>query len=156
MRRPPRSARSRLLGGRPLALAILEGGVALAYTILVYVVAVAQGGAEERTRLVAFSAVIVANLSLILFARAGGRRVWRHVVAANRSLWLIVLATLAIYALILGVAPLRELFRMAAPTAADAALLGAATLLLWFALGLLNVAYEASGAHRGRLRAARH
>jgi Ca2+-transporting ATPase len=150
MRRPPRRAGRRLLGGRAFALAALEGGIALAYTMLVYVAALRQGFDEDRTRLLAFTAVILANLSLILFARAGGRRVWQHVVAANPSLWIIVLGTLALYALVVAFAPLRAIFRMAAPAAGDAALLGGATLLLWFALGLLAVGYRALGTRRPR------
>jgi hypothetical protein len=39
---------------------------------------------------------------------------------------------------------------MAAPAAGDAALLGGATLLLWFALGLLAVGYRALGTRRPR------
>ena len=142
MLRPPRSARRRLLGGLPFALAVLEGGVALAFTVAVYAISLASDGGETRTRLLAFTAVIIANLSLIFFARAGGRRIRRHVAAANRSLWLIVAGTLAAYGVVVAVAPLREVFRMAAPTAADARLLVAATFLLWALLATLNLAYE--------------
>ena len=71
--------------------------------------------------------------------------------AANRSLWGIVVATVAIYALILAVAPLRQLFRLAAPVPADATILGVATLLLWFTLAVLNGVYAAFGSH-GRAR----
>ena len=155
MRRPPRRKGSRLLGGRPFLLAMLEGGIALGFCLLVYAFATAQGLAEERVRLLAFTAIVIANLSLILFARAGGRRLWRHVVAANRSLWAIILGTVALYAVVLGVPPLRQLFRMAAPAPFDAAILGAASVLLWFVLTLLNFAYEALGAHR-KARAGAH
>jgi magnesium-transporting ATPase (P-type) len=102
---------------------------------------------EERTRLLAFTAIIVANLSLILFARAGGRRMLRHVAAANRALWAIVLGTMAMYSLIVLVSPLRQFFRMAMPLAADGLILGVATLMLWFALGVLNAVYEMLGTY---------
>ena len=149
MRRPPRPRRQRLIGGLPLALAILEGAMALAFTMGVYWAATASAAnSEERTRLLAFSAVFIANLSLIFFARSGGRRVWRHIVAGNRALWMIVLGTLAAFLCIVAVAPAREVFRIVAPTLADAGLLGVATLLLWSALAALNLAYEAFARRR--------
>ena len=142
MRRPPRSRDSRMLGGRPSLLAVLEGLTALAFTVGVYWTAVILFDDESRTRLLAFTAVVIANLVLIFFARGGGKRVWRHVVAGNPTLWLIVAGTLAAYTLVVAVAPLREIFRMAAPVLADAQLLAAATVLLCAALGLLSVVHS--------------
>jgi Ca2+-transporting ATPase len=139
MRRPPRDRNARLVGGRSLALAVLEGLVALAFTLGLYGAAVAIGRTEPEARLLAFSAIVAANLSLIFFARAGGRRVWRHMVLRNRSLWLIVGGTLAAYAAVLAIPWLRAQFHMAAPSLADASLLLAATIGLWLVLGGLNV-----------------
>jgi Ca2+-transporting ATPase len=144
MRRPPRRRGERLLGGRPLTLAVLEGLAALASTIAVYWMSIAAAMPEAQTRLLAFSAVFVANLSLIVLARSGGRRLWRHIAAGNRSLWFIVLGTLAAYAVVIGTPSLRNVFRVAAPTMSDAALLGGATLVLWIGLGVLNLLYEAA------------
>jgi Ca2+-transporting ATPase len=152
MRRPPRAAGQRLVGGLPLTLAILEGVMALAFAIGVYWTAVAAGSAERRTRLLVFSAIFIANLSLIFFARSGGRRVWGHIVAGNRPLWLIVLGTLAAYAVVLASPAMRDIFRLTAPTVADGIALGVATLVFWAALALLNLAYEALA--RRPLRAA--
>jgi Ca2+-transporting ATPase len=143
MRRPPRDPGQRLIGGFPLLFALLEGVIALVFVMGVYGTAVAAGNAESRTRLLVFSAIFTANLSLIFFARSGGRRVWRHIVAGNPSLWLIVLATLTAYAIVLVSVPVRDIFRLAAPTLADAILLAVATLVFWTALGALSLAYEA-------------
>jgi Ca2+-transporting ATPase len=143
MRRPPRAPGQRLIGGFPLLLALLEGVIALVFVMGVYWMAVAAGSAESRTRLLVFSAIFTANLSLIFFARSGGRRVWRHIVAGNRSLWLIVLATLTAYAIVLASAPVRNIFRLAAPTLTDGTLLAVATLVFWTVLGVLYLAYEA-------------
>ena len=142
MRRPPRSARRRLLGARPFALAILEGAIALAFTLSIFAISTASGAPEERTRLLSFTAIVIANLSLILFARSDGRRVWHHVAARNRSLWVIVLLTVFAYSMVIAVPPLRELFRMASPTPADAAVLGMGTACLWITFVLLGHAYE--------------
>jgi len=142
MRRPPRSAGRRLLGLRPFALAILEGALALAFTLSIYAVSMAMEAPETRTRLLSFTAIVIANLSLILFARSGGRRLWRHVAAHNRSLWTVMIVAVFAYALVVAVGPLRELFRMATPIPADAAILGVATCILWTAFALLGRAYE--------------
>jgi len=142
MRRPPRSARRRLLGARPFALAVLEGMLALVFTLSVYGTATALGGSEARTRLLSFTAIVIANLSLILFARSGGRGLWRHVTAQNRSLWTILSATVFGYAVVVAVPPVRELFRMAAPIPADGLILGIASCVLWVAFAALGLAYE--------------
>jgi Ca2+-transporting ATPase len=144
MRRPPRPPRARLFAGRTLALAVLEGAVALAFTLALLGVALATGRTEPEARLLAFTGIVIANLSLIFFARAGGRRVWSHVVRGNPSLWLLVGGTIAAYAVVLAVPWLRTQFRMAAPTTGDAALLAAATALLWIALGALNLLHAAA------------
>lgn len=150
MERPPRSARRRLLGARPLALAILQGTIALAFVLSVYVVAMALGFPETRVRLLSFTAIVVANLSLILFARSPGRGFLRHVIAGNRSLWSVVIATIVGYAMVASVPGLREVFRMARPVPSDAAVLGIATLLLWAALAALGVVYARSATGRRR------
>jgi Ca2+-transporting ATPase len=138
MQRPPRSATARLLGGRSLALAVLEGCMALAFTIGVYWTAIAAELPEARVRLLAFTALFVANVSLIFFTRAGGKRVWRHIVAGNRSLWMILMVTIASFAAVVAFPPLRAPFRMAAPTLADAQTMLVATLLLWCGLAILQ------------------
>ena len=143
MRRPPRDRAQQLIGGRPLLLAILEGAIALAWTMGVYWTATATASTESRTRLLAFSAVVIANLSLIFFARSGGDRLWRHIVMGNRALWLIVIGTVATYAALLAIDPVRELFRIAKPTGTDGVWLALATLLLWTVLASLNLAGKA-------------
>ena len=143
MRKPPRARGQRLIGGLPLALAILEGLLALAFTVGIYMAAIATSVPEPRTRLLAFAAVIIANLSLIFFTRAGGRRLWRHIVAGNRSLWLIVLGTAAAFAAVVATPALRVPFRIDTPTQDDVQMLAVGTLLFWGALIALNLAYSA-------------
>jgi Ca2+-transporting ATPase len=138
MRRAPRRRTARLIGGRTLALALLEGAMATLFVVGLYAFAIAHEAGETQTRLLAFSAVIVANLSLIFFAGSGGRRVWRHIVAGNRSLWLVAAATVVAYAAVLAIPQVRGQFRLAAPQAGDAGLLALATACLWLVLAVLN------------------
>jgi P-type Ca2+ transporter type 2C len=149
MRRPPREPGARLLAGRSLARAALEGLIALAFTIGIYWTTIAASLPEPRTRLLAFTALLVANLSLIFFTRSGGRRVWRHIVAGNRSLWIIVLAIVAAYAAVVALPALRAPFRMTAPTLADAAIIGVGTLLLWCGLAVLQLVQSMLTPHAG-------
>ena len=59
--RPPRSARRRLLGARPFALAILEGRIALVFTLSIYAMTTAMEAPEARTRLLSFTAIVIAT-----------------------------------------------------------------------------------------------
>jgi Ca2+-transporting ATPase len=138
MRRPPRDAKQPLIGGSELVLALLEGGLALLFTIGIYRYAVATAHTEPEVRLLAFTAVVLANLSLIFFTRSGGKRVWRHIVAGNRSLWWVVVGTLVAYAAVLFMPWLRELFRFSAWSPADIRIVLPALLALWLALAALQ------------------
>jgi Ca2+-transporting ATPase len=140
MRRPPRDRAEPLIGGWPLLLALLEGGLALAFTLGIYGAAVAAGKTEPEVRLLAFSAVVLANLSLIFFARSGGRRVWRHIVARNPSLWWVFAGTLLAYVIVLAVPAIRAPFRLAPFTVDNARWLTVALLLFWVGLAALNAA----------------
>lgn len=75
----------RLLGLRPFALAILEAALALAFTLSIYAISTAMEAPEARTRLLSFTAIVIANLSLILFARSGERRLWRPTLMGRRQ-----------------------------------------------------------------------
>ncbi len=154
MRRPPRGRGQRLLWGTPLALAVLEGCIALSFVLGVYWVSVQAASDEGRTRLLAFTAVILANLALIFFSRSGGRRVWRHIVAGNRALWLITIGTVTAYLAIIATPALRETFRLSMPAAADAALLAVALALLCAGLATVTLVH-ARIARRGRQRGPR-
>jgi Ca2+-transporting ATPase len=148
MRRAPRDPATRLLWGTPLALAVGEGLLALAFVLAVYGTAVLRGVPPDEVRTLAFFAVVVANLSLIFFARSGGRRVWRHIVVGNRALWLTVGATCAALAVVVAVPEVRELFRFALPAGDGFALLSLAAFGFWATLGVLGALYT-------RLRQAR-
>jgi hypothetical protein len=71
-----RAAGTTLIGGLPFALAVLEGAIALAFTTAVYWISVALSRPEAQARGLAFRGGDHRHVSLIFFARAGGRRVW--------------------------------------------------------------------------------
>ena len=143
MRRPPRNRRQPVLDRALLTLAALEGALAIGLVMGLYALATLAGKDESHVRLLAFSAVVAANLSLIFFTRAGGVRVWRHIVGGNRTLWLLALATVAVYGVVLAAPSLRTQFRLSPPTASDAAWLLAGLVAFWTALALGNLAHRA-------------
>jgi Ca2+-transporting ATPase len=151
MCRPPRPRGERLIGGVPLALAIAEGALGVAFTLGVYWIAVALSRLDGEARGLAFTAVIVTNLSLIFLARAGGPRMWRHIAASNRALWLIVAGTAAAYLGVLLLDPLRELFRISVPPATDFVWFTAALIAFWGGLVALNRIGSAVMLRRRRL-----
>jgi Ca2+-transporting ATPase len=150
MRRPPRPRGARLIGWGALTLAVAEGALALAFTLALYQHGIASGRSEPESRALAFTAIVIANLSLIFFSRSAGRRMWRHIVTGNRSLWLIVAGTVGAYALAIGVPVVRTQFRLAPLGAVDAQWLAAGTVLLWLALAALHGAHGAYAAQRRR------
>lgn len=155
MGRPPRPRAEPLIGGLPLALAVLEGALAAGFTLGVYGIAVTLLRPDAEVRGLAFTAVIVANLSLIFFARAGGPRMWRHIAGGNAALWLIVAGTAAAYLALLLVEPLRELFRIAVPQVRDLGWFAAALVGFWLGLVALNRVGTRVGLRRQQRRAGR-
>ena len=138
MRRPPRDPAQSLIGASQLVLALLEGGIALLFTLGVYYYATATGHTEAETRMLAFTGIVLANLSLIFFTRSGGTRVWQHIVARNTSLWWVVAGTLVAYAVVLTIPPLREIFRFGPWSMSDVGVVLPAVLALWLALAVLQ------------------
>ena len=129
MRAPPRRRGAHLLDARALLAAIVQGGLALALLSGLLVALTAAGYGEDRVRTVVFSALLLANLGLIvstcrwqIFTAVAPRR-------SNRPLWAVVTAALAAFAVVLGSAPVRRMFRLAAPSPPDLAMIALAGLV---------------------------
>ncbi|MEO8601347.1 MAG: cation-translocating P-type ATPase [bacterium] len=128
MQRPP-AARAQMFGAGSLRGAILQGGWALAVLIGLLAGMTAMGSGELRMRSVVFSAVVLANLALILSSRSdlpGLRGLRRH----NGALWTITGGALASLIAALSFAPARDVLRLAAPTRLDIGAIAIAGALL--------------------------
>lgn len=113
MRRPPRSATSRLFNGRMVATSVLQGaGVLIAVTLL-YGVVLATGTPEPQARAMAFAAVVFGNVGLILSNRSRQATLRETLRRPNPTLWWIVGGALLGLALALYVEPMLEIFRFA-------------------------------------------
>ena len=135
MQRPPRDVTQPLFGGMALGLALLQGLGALA-VVLAATVWGANHLTEGAVRALAFAVLVFTNLALIFSNRGRAGALWASLGVPNRTLWLVVIATLGLLGLVLYVPWLAGLFLfqpLPMTWLAAAAGLGLASIL-WFEL----------------------
>ncbi|WNV03718.1 cation-translocating P-type ATPase [Candidatus Methylospira mobilis] len=129
MKRPPHSP-SEPLFNRRLVLMALGRGVLLLLTIGIYYGVTLQQTGEEAARSLTFSALVIANLMLVLSVRAKHRPLWAGI---TRPLIVIIFLTFALLGAALTVPIFREIFRFSLvppDLMAQAAAVGAGPILL--------------------------
>ncbi len=136
MRRPPRPPGEPLFRGWSLALSLLQGAGVLLLAIAMFAVARGRGFAEGEARMLAFTTLVVANITLILANRSWERTILASLRTPNSSLWWLTGAAAVCLALVLCVPVLRDLFRFAPANPAHLLVAGAAGVvsLAWFEL----------------------
>src|SRR3569623_1292404 len=110
MKRPPRSPSAPLFGGKVLVLSLLQGMGVLLIVLAVFMLALELGREEGEARALAFTALVIANLSLILTNRSWSRSLFGSLRVPNAALWWVIGATLGFLALVLYQPFLREMF----------------------------------------------
>ncbi|GAB4398572.1 MAG: hypothetical protein OHK0048_10440 [Rhodoferax sp.] len=108
MQRPPRDVREPLFAGATLARALLQGLRVLAVVLGAGLWVRGHHG-EAVNRAFVFATLAAAQVALIFSSRSGTRGLWASLVVPNRTLWVVVGATLALLLGALyapGVAPL--------------------------------------------------
>jgi Ca2+-transporting ATPase len=113
MHRPPRPASARLFDGWMIAVAILEGGAILVAVALLYAVVLAGGMPEREARAMAFAAIVIGNIGLILANRSRHATLAETLRRPNPALWWVVGGALLGLGFALYVPPMREIFRLA-------------------------------------------
>ncbi len=152
MARAPRDPSAPLFSPSMMAGSLLQGGVVLLLVGSFYGGLLQHGLAEAAARTAAFVALIASNIALILANRALGGGLRAALQARNRALWGMVLATVALLATVVGVAPLRRLFGFAVPEPIwiGAALgVGAVTLAALLAGRALRATFRRGRGHVG-------
>jgi Ca2+-transporting ATPase len=136
MHRPPRRPDAALFDLRTLLVALAQGVGVLLTVGMIYAIALHRGQGAEEARALAFTTLVIGNLSLILANRSWTRSLFTALFSPNRALWWVVSGTLTLLALVLYLPGLRDLFRFAPLHANDLALCFAAGLssILWFEL----------------------
>jgi Ca2+-transporting ATPase len=131
MRRPPRRRDEPILGARALLFALAQGVIALVAILLLYAWALASGMTADAARGLAFTALITANVFLVLINRAWGGGSFRGFLRPNQAL-----AAAAALGLVLYVPMLEALYKFDAPSPGLLALaLGVGALsVAWFEL----------------------
>jgi Ca2+-transporting ATPase len=135
MRQPPRDPAAPLFAGGTLVQAVLQGLGVLAAVLAAYVWGTAQLD-EPQARALAFAALVLGNLALILSNRAGPRGLLASLRVPNHLLWAVSGVTLGLLALALYWPPLTAVLHMTplSPALLAVALAAALVGLLWFEL----------------------
>jgi P-type Ca2+ transporter type 2C len=133
MDRGPRSTKEPLFGRKVLGISVLQGLVVLAILVALYAVSLARGQSAEQARALTFTALIVANLALILTNRSWSRGIVATLRTRNTALWWVLGGAVSFLALVLYVPALRGLFRFGVLHPLD--------LVLCLGAGLFSVAW---------------
>jgi Ca2+-transporting ATPase len=143
MHRRPRPVKEPLFGRKVLGLSVLQGFVVLAVLAVLYGVSLALGKTEDVARALTFTALIVANLALILTNRSWSAGFHTTLRARNTALWWIFGGAVLFLGLVLYVPALRDLFGFGVLHAVD--------LAICLVAGVLSVAwFEVFKIVRGR------
>lgn len=114
MQRPPRNSKNRLFSRSIILLGLFQGVCVLAAISALLAASTALGHADANSRrTLAFIALVVANLWLILTNRSRNRTIFSMFREPNHALWWVVGGAMTAMALLLNVPFLRELFHFA-------------------------------------------
>ncbi len=132
MRRPPRAHGERLFSGKLLLESVALGLVSLAAVSLVYGFALAQFP-DGQARALAFIALVVNNLALLLVSRAPAGSLAAVLLRPNRAFWVISVLAIAALVIVSSVPSIAGAFRFETPpitAAIAAALTGLGTVVI--------------------------
>jgi P-type Ca2+ transporter type 2C len=134
MTRPPRHPKEPLFSRRTLQLSLLQGTSALVVLAIVFAIAYYRGNGEFDARALAFTTLIVSNLSMILTNRSWSRTIPEMLSAPNAALWWVVVGGVVFLGFVLYVPLLRHLFSFSFLHVEDLAISLASGVfsVLWF------------------------
>jgi Ca2+-transporting ATPase len=134
MTRPPRDPKEPIFSLRTTAIALLQGLSALAIVAGMFAWALHSGKSEPYSRGLAFTTLIIANLSLIWTNRSWTGTVLRTFRSRNVALWTVTAGALTLLGLVLYIPFLNSLLRISSLGFHDLVLCGVAgsASILWF------------------------
>ncbi|MFH1448715.1 MAG: cation-translocating P-type ATPase [Candidatus Micrarchaeota archaeon] len=134
MKRKPRDPRKPLLDRRTVGISLLQGLGVLAIVLVLYWACLYEGMDEARARAITFTALVIANLSLILTNLAWSRSLFDILRSKNDALWLVFIGALIVLGLVLYVPFFQTLFHFSALQPADLAVsfVAGASGIVWF------------------------
>jgi Ca2+-transporting ATPase len=111
MKRPARDPAQPLFGRRVLGRSLFQGFVTLAVLAATYGIVLGLGGGELEARALTFTALIVANLGLILTNRSWSGATAAMLRVPNPALWWVLAGATLFLGVVLYVPVVRDLFR---------------------------------------------
>jgi Ca2+-transporting ATPase len=115
MKRPPRNPNSRFFGWRRIGNSLFQGSLLLLMVITVYVVSIREGHTDEEVRAIAFSALIIGNIFLILTNLSKTRSVIAVILEKNVAAAIILTSAMILLVLMLTIPSLQEVFSFGFP-----------------------------------------
>ncbi|MFN0191661.1 MAG: cation transporting ATPase C-terminal domain-containing protein [Aestuariivirga sp.] len=147
MQRPPRAATEHLFNRQMITMSLLQGFGVLIILLAIFAVALSRGQGEQDARALTFTALVIANLALIVTNRSWSRTIFGILRMPNPAMWWVVSGAVVFLCLVLYVPFLRTLFHFSTLHPDDLALCAGA--------GVVSMAwFEAVKAWLGRRRAA--
>ncbi len=116
MKRPPRSSKAKFFGWSKIGWSILEGVFVLLAVCVVYLMSKYEGHSDGQVRALAFSTLIVGNITLILTNLSKSRSFLAVFKEKNHTASIFVLAGFTMLLAILFIPYLRSLFSFEMPT----------------------------------------
>ncbi len=134
MQRPPRSATEHLFNKQMVIMSLLQGFGVLVILLAIFGIALHQGQGEEDARALTFTALVIANVALIVTNRSWSRTFLAILWTPNPAMWWVAGSALVFLALVLYVPSLKVLFHFSTLHPNDIALcVGAgAVSIAWF------------------------
>lgn len=123
MSRPPRSPKESLFRRRTLLVSLLQGAFILLLALFALFFAVGQGYGENRSRVLAFSVLILMNVGLILVNRSASRTALGALRIRNPAAWWLMGGASFVLVLSLAAPPVRDILRFAKPSWFDLVLI---------------------------------
>ena len=114
MRRPPRPTDAKIFDAALLGLGLRQGSALLVLLLAILWLAQSFGLTADQARMLAFSAMIVGDIWLILINRSWTLSLQQTFSASNTALWWVLSGTLLMLGAALLVAPISNVFRFAA------------------------------------------
>ncbi len=136
MRRPPRAATEHLFNREMVTMSLLQGFGVLVVLLVIFGVALYRGQGEADARALTFTALVMANIALIITNRSWSRNIFAILKTPNPAMWWVVGSALVFLVLVLYVPFLKALFHFSTLHPSDVAIcIGAAALCsAWFEL----------------------
>jgi Ca2+-transporting ATPase len=110
MNRPPRNPNETLFNWQTLKTSLIQGGISLLITVVVFLFATYLGFDENKIRTLTFTTLLLTNLGLIFSNRSWTKNIFQNFKTHNPALWWIVGLTVFFLGIVLYVPFLQKLF----------------------------------------------